>query len=102
YMAPEQMSGDRIGPAADQFAFCVAAWEALYGQRPFAGTSLAELRADIAAGRIAGPPRSPVPRAIRQALVRGLAARPEDRHPSMAALLALLAPRRRARRMLVA
>jgi len=102
YMAPEQMSGDRIGPAADQFAFCVAAWEALYGQRPFAGTSLAELRADIAAGRIAGPPRSPVPRAIRQALVRGLAARPEDRHPSMAALLELLAPRRRARRMLVA
>jgi Tol biopolymer transport system component len=97
YMAPEQMSGDRIGPAADQFAFCVAAWEALYGQRPFAGKSLPELRGAIAAGRFAPlPGKSRVPRSVRQALVRGLAARPEERHRSMAALLALLAPRRRA------
>ena len=32
YMAPEQWSGDAVTPATDQFAYCVALWEALTGE----------------------------------------------------------------------
>ena len=34
YMAPEQWQSGPVTPATDQFAFCVALWEALAGQRP--------------------------------------------------------------------
>ncbi|HEX8113371.1 MAG TPA: serine/threonine-protein kinase, partial [Kofleriaceae bacterium] len=40
YMAPEQWSGGAVTPATDQFAFCVALWEALAGQRPYPGPTL--------------------------------------------------------------
>jgi len=67
-------------------------WEALAGQRPFAGDTVEALRAAIAAGAIttcAGlPPR------IERALRRGLAADPAARFPSMELLLAALAPSR--------
>src|SRR5438093_324183 len=35
YMAPEQYRGDPVDMRTDQFAFCVALYEALYGQAPF-------------------------------------------------------------------
>jgi serine/threonine-protein kinase len=35
YMGPQQLRGDAIDARGDQFAFCVATWEALYGTRPF-------------------------------------------------------------------
>jgi hypothetical protein len=91
YMAPEQAQGHASDARADQFSFCVTAWEALYGQRPFAGTTWSEIYANVMRGSITEPPRgSRVPRRVERALRRGLTADPAARFPSMSALLAVL------------
>ena len=88
YMAPEQMTGDGPSPAADQFSFCVALYQALYGVRPYAGDDLLELQASIRAGLLVAPPEPErVPARLHALVVRGLAADPAERHPSLAALL---------------
>jgi serine/threonine protein kinase len=91
YMSPEQLRGVGCDARADQFSFCVTAWEAIYGTRPFAGRSCEELCAAALAGRIEPPPARPdVPRTVQAALRRGLSAHPEDRFSSMHELLAVL------------
>lgn len=35
YMAPERSAGENTDPCSDQYSFCVALWEALYGSRPW-------------------------------------------------------------------
>jgi tetratricopeptide (TPR) repeat protein len=97
YMAPEQLAGQAADERSDQFSFCVAVYEALYGARPFAGDNVEQLVREVRAGRVRATTR-PTPRRLRDAVMRGLAVDPEARHPSMAALLAVLAhesPRRR-------
>jgi len=86
YMAPEQWTGGTATPATDQFAFCVALWEALAGARPYAGTTLDELKAAVLAGP-AAIDSDPIPRALRAVLRRGLATDPARRWPSIDALL---------------
>ena len=91
YMSPEQFRGDLIDARTDQFSFCVALYEALYGERPFTGSTLLELTAAVIAGRVPPEPEgSRVPRRIRQALLRGMSAEPDVRFPSMSELLAEL------------
>jgi serine/threonine protein kinase len=91
YMAPEQHRGSPADARSDQFSFCVALYEGLYGQRPYRGHSSAALHAAIVQGRIAAPPRgSRVPRRLRRILLRGLRAEPEERFASMGELLAAL------------
>jgi serine/threonine protein kinase/tetratricopeptide (TPR) repeat protein len=88
YMAPEQYGQRDVDARADQFSFCVALWEALYGERPFAGENLHALMFAIAQGRLREPPSSSdVPTRIRRALVRGLANDPARRWPDMRTLL---------------
>ncbi|MCB9751523.1 MAG: tetratricopeptide repeat protein [Myxococcales bacterium] len=100
YMAPEQIRGLPGDKRTDVFGFCVTLWEALYGARPFTGRTLVELGAAISAGAITPPAsRRGVPRWVQRIVTRGLAAAPEERWPSMAALLdALTRGRARARR----
>ncbi|MCP3162538.1 serine/threonine-protein kinase [Myxococcus qinghaiensis] len=85
YMAPELWRGAPADARSDQFAFCVAFHEALQGERPFTVEQLAG-----GAGGLEGrePPRAGrIPPHWRRSLARGLSARPEERFPSMAALL---------------
>ncbi len=99
YMAPEQMRGATADARADQFSFCVALFEAIYGVRPFAGKSLAELEFAILTGNQLRPKRRDVPAPVVRALARGLHALPRARFSSMDELLAALAPRRRVARV---
>jgi tetratricopeptide (TPR) repeat protein len=91
YMAPELLHGEDASAASDQFSFCVTLWEALFGERPFAGGSLIELLSAVVEGRIRDPQRRHgVPRWLEQTCRRGLATDPSGRWPSMDALLAAL------------
>ena len=91
YMAPEQMAAAHVDARTDQFAFCVVAYRALFGARPFDGNTVQDLRAAIEDGRIRPiPTASPVPRGVRRAIVRGLAASPTRRFDSMDSLLAAI------------
>ena len=90
YMAPEQWSGGAVTPASDQFAFCVALWEALSGERPFKGPTVETLREEVSRGP-AQLDTSKIPRRLRAPLLRGLDPDPKRRWPSMDALLAAMA-----------
>ncbi len=88
YMAPEQWQGARGDARSDQFSFCVAVYEALFGVPPFPGPDTERLLEAIAARRITPPKRATkLPRALREALMRGLDPEPTQRWPSMDALL---------------
>jgi tetratricopeptide (TPR) repeat protein len=93
YMSPEQHIGRRADAKSDQFSFCVVAYEALFGQRPFAASSLPELVTNVIEGRVRPIPTTVrvVPRA-REAILRGLSVAPDARHPSMRTLLAAIEP----------
>jgi eukaryotic-like serine/threonine-protein kinase len=88
YMAPEQFAGADVDARADQFAFAVMTWEAIYGKRPFAGTDQKVLRANVEKGKIQPPPKgSEVPARVRAALTRALSVSPDKRWPTMRDLL---------------
>jgi len=100
YMSPEQFAHQPVDPRCDQFSFCVALYEALYGCLPFAGERLIALADAVLHDEPRALPReTPVPDALGRALMRGLARKPDERHADMRALLAALeaglVPRRR-------
>jgi predicted Ser/Thr protein kinase len=90
YLAPELWQGLVADARTDQFSFCVALWEALFGARPFPADKgpelLAQVRqAPVAKGRF--PLRHGVSLRVRRALQKGLSFEPAERHASMGALL---------------
>lgn len=96
YIAPEQLVKDGVtGPAADQYALGVLAYEYLAGRPAFGATS-AE---DLAARRSAGPPadlkelRPDVPPRLAAAVRRALSEAPADRFMSVAEFAAALTSR---------
>lgn len=95
YMAPESREGI-VGPAVDQFALCVSIAEAVFGRRPQAGTSAAEIsgwtpRLHASASEC---------RRLAAVLEVGLRADPAKRHPSVEEVAGRLAevPRKRGRK----
>lgn len=94
YMSPQQLRSETVDARADQFAFCVATWEALYGARPFSTEKtgfegIADLIEMIENGALPTP-KSTVPDGVRAVLARGLSADPDARWPDMVSVLAEL------------
>lgn len=88
YMAPEQIDGGSVDARADQFSFCAALFEALYGERPVPGASAGELLLALRDGTLREPAASgSVPRRVRLAVMRGLRHEPDARWPGMDPLL---------------
>lgn len=99
YMAPEQHAAGAVTAAADIFAFACSLYEALYGERPYRGASVAEIAAAKRQGPPSSPPSnavaSPVPARLYPIVARGLAPDPNARWPSIGSFVQAL---RRARR----
>ncbi|HWB79091.1 MAG TPA: serine/threonine-protein kinase [Nannocystaceae bacterium] len=90
YMSPEHFLAGVVDARADQFAFCVALFEQLTGERPFKGRSLLELASAISAGTVAVAAAAKIPMRVRAIVMRGLASQPSDRFASMHELIAAL------------
>ena len=91
YMAPEQFLAHATDARTDQFSFCVALYEALYGERPFPSESFSALLEAVVSGRVREPAqKTRVPSFLRKLLLRGLETKPTARYPSMRALLEVL------------
>jgi tetratricopeptide (TPR) repeat protein/predicted Ser/Thr protein kinase len=102
YMAPEQHAGLDTNARADQFSYCVALFEALYGEKPFQGKSVTALALAVTNGEVVelSDDRG-VPRWIDAAVRKGMLPTPAQRHADMDELLAALrADPRGARRRL--
>jgi hypothetical protein len=81
YMAPEQVTGSAVGPAADRYALATVAYELLTGSTPFTGEGVLELLyAHV--HREPVPPtqkNASLPAGVDAVLMRGLAKPPEAR-----------------------
>jgi len=93
YMAPEQYEGN-ADARADQYQFCLALLEVSSGRWPFDVRGRAALRRAKTEERLHPDALRGLPRHMAKVLRRGLAAAPEQRWPSMRALLEQLRPRR--------
>ncbi len=113
YMAPEQHRGEAVDGRADQYALCVALFEALYGHHPFLRSAddvaaLVRAKHDGSVWRSLRRRRARsrwVPRALARVIRRGLAPDPAARFDSMTQLAEALRPwtqpRRTPRRLLL-
>lgn len=93
YMAPEQHTDGEIDERSDQFAFCVALYEAIVGRRPYHARDLRGLAGLKHAHRPEWP--RVIPAWLKPIIERGLSPSPQQRYPSMDELLTAIGSRRR-------
>jgi serine/threonine protein kinase len=91
YMPPEQLTGPTIDARADQFSFCVALYEALWGGHPLeGGTSVSMLEQGVKAKLPTDTKGVPAP--LVRAVMRGLEQERQKRFPTLSALMHELTP----------
>jgi eukaryotic-like serine/threonine-protein kinase len=92
YMAPEQHRGEEADARSDQFAFCVAAYEALFERRAFRARAYEALGQEKAGPRVGPiPTRRGVPPELTAAILRGLSASRDERFADMRQLVDVIA-----------
>ncbi len=93
YLAPEQLRGPAVGPAADQFALGVTAFEVFTGRLPWKGEAPFEVLASMLADRPlrASDVDGEIPTAAADVLDRAMEKDPDERFPSVAAFATALA-----------
>jgi tetratricopeptide (TPR) repeat protein/predicted Ser/Thr protein kinase len=88
YLAPELFTGKAADERSDLFSYCVALYEALFQQSPYAGGSFEKRARAMLAGEVKPPPaRTQVPAWVTRAVLSGLAFDPRERPGSMQELL---------------
>lgn len=83
YMAPEQASGEQVGPGADLYAVGVILYEMLTGRLPFPGDNPVQVMYRHV-NEMPQPPRTlnrAVPVAVEAVVLKALAKEPENRFP---------------------
>ncbi|WP_224363303.1 tetratricopeptide repeat protein [Hyalangium versicolor] len=111
YMPPEQYLGQGVDGRADQFSFCASLYWALFRKRPFEPRQVARTAAKTSRASAGAadswrqlphssaakepPTDAKIPTWVRRAVMRGLSLNPEDRFPSMDALLEALSQQQR-------
>lgn len=92
YMAPEQLAGSEVGPAADIYSLGVSLFELLTGRRPHGGQSLGALLRAVAheAPAHLRSLRPDLPESLCQAVMSALSKVPARRPASAAELAGLL------------
>ncbi len=92
YISPEQASGERADEAGDQYSLGVVLYELLVGDVPYGGENLVS----VAMRHVTEPVpsvrerRPEVSERVEAVVARALAKRPQDRFPSMDAMVAAL------------
>ncbi|HET7467551.1 MAG TPA: serine/threonine-protein kinase, partial [Candidatus Dormibacteraeota bacterium] len=89
YMAPEQVTGSQVGPAADRYSLAVMAFEMLTGSLPFDGENVME----VLYAQVHRDPPMPsslnpqVGQQVDEVVLRGMAKNPKDRFDSCASFV---------------
>jgi tetratricopeptide (TPR) repeat protein/predicted Ser/Thr protein kinase len=88
YMSPELFHAHPADARSDQFSFCVACYEGLFGQHPFSLKGENPTERVLTGGAVLEPPKQTlVPGRLRRVLLKGLSVDPSGRFPSMRSLL---------------
>ena len=87
YMAPEQATGTKVGPAADIYALGIVAYEMLTGRVPFAADTPVAIMMKHVQEPLPLPPPERVSEPLLRAILKCTAKKPEERWPSAGAFV---------------
>jgi serine/threonine-protein kinase len=90
YMAPEQVRGQKVDVRTDVYAYAVSMYEILTGQRPFPDDPDRMRKMAVHLNIQPASARQydrTIPVALEHVMLRGMAKNPDDRYPSVEAML---------------